>query len=193
MPAGPHYRPVDPMICQGDIISGVPHLVLQTLPLKVVRGPIGKPERPIYGLYSHPGPEPKGGPCKIGQSEGELVAARGYEATAIVLDHDCDMQVQEAGRHTHKYRLVALVRTIAPTLHPDQKDILRGNRNFDHFYLPPDAAVEFPESYVDFGRITCLSPEFLSAGRRLLSMTEEFVTGLHFQLIQFFTRREILS
>src|SRR5262245_48605270 len=118
MPAGPHYRAVDPIICQGDIISGVPHLVLQSPPLKIVRGPFGKSEHPYYGLYDYPGTEPKGGPCKIAQSEGESVIARANEATGIVLDHDCDIQVQEAGRHAHKYRLVALVRRIPSALPP---------------------------------------------------------------------------
>ena len=95
-------------------------------------------------------------------------SSKGQSGYGILLYHYCDIQPD---RHGHANRLIALVRAIDPRLPEVQKDILRQNGNFYYFYLPADPESAFEESYVDFSRISCIAPQHVDAGQRLMSLS----------------------
>jgi hypothetical protein len=177
--AGAFYRPVDADILQGDIFRDVPHLFLKP-PLQAIRGPItGKQGRPSWGIYTHPLPlgsgslpidQPRiGGPFQF--REGEQVPVRCNVTLGIVMNHECDIENEP------EHRLIALVRPLGPVQNPEHRRVIQENRNSAYFYLPSLEGV-MEEAYVDFRRLTSLSPEFLAAINRLTALSPIAVQGL---------------
>jgi hypothetical protein len=195
MTAGSFYRPVDPTVCQGDLFDRVPHLFLRP-PLLALRRVTLAGGREAFGFYEYPPPTEQspgaaqgkqlpGGPFRFNTPEGEDATAWCQVTRAVVLNHDCDIENEP------DHRLVALVRPLAPVRDPAHQDIIRRNLNFNYFYLP--AGEGLAEGYVDFRRITSLSPAFLAAATRLVSLTPEAVQALQFQFFRFLTRRDLSS
>jgi len=81
---------------------------------------------------------------------------------------------------------VALIRPLAPVADPEHRLIIQQNRNSAFFHLPPG---ELEEAYVDFRRITSLSPAFLDAQDRLAALTPQALLALQAQLFRHFTHR----
>ena len=191
MPSDAFYQTGGKDIVQGDIFDGVPHLFLRP-PLHVLRRVTLAGGREAMGFYQYPPPTdespggregkiPPGGPFHLGS--GEQASSFCQVSRAIVLNHDCDIENEP------EHRLVALVRPLAPVRDAAHQEVIRLNQNYSYFYLPAEG--EMPDAYVDFRRITSLTPDFLSISDRLSSLSEESVKALQFHLFRFLTRRDI--
>jgi|ERR1019366_1227484 hypothetical protein len=188
--SGAFYRPVGNDVLQGDIFNDIPHLFLKP-PLKAIRGPITlKGGRPSWGVYDYPlTGEPLelpkiGGPFNF--ALGEQVPVTCNVTRAMVLNHECDIE------NEHEHRLIALIRPLAPVTNPEHRQFIKENRNSAFFYLPPnDGGLE--EAYVDFRRITSLSPSFLVPGNRLSALAPVAVLALQAQIFRHFTHRMLTT
>src|SRR5262249_55418931 len=69
-----------------------------------------------------------------------------------------------------------------------------GGRSCTHGAAPiwrvVDGSLNLADCYVDFRRITSLSPTFLGTGGRVSSLTDTAVKALQDQLFRFWTHRE---
>jgi hypothetical protein len=193
MSAADFYRPVESEILQGDIFRSVPHLFL-TPPIQAIRGPIALPKgRTGYGLYPatwapssqlNPAEQPKiGGAFHF--TEGEQVSVTCHVTRAMILNHECDIE------NDLDHRLVALIRPLAPVVNPEHRLFIQQNRNSAYFYLPPGGG-DLEEAYVDFRRITALSPAFLDPRDRLAALSPDALRALQAQLFRHFTHRLLL-
>ncbi len=187
------YRPPDPELCQGDVIDDIPHLQLKPS-LEIIREVTVAGGRRYWAPYPYP---PVAGKTPDAQApgkkiilppfhvkEGECLPVLSRFTRAIVLNYDCDLV------HEEDSCLVALVRPMGG-VHESDRPTIRGNMNFNHFYLPADRAFGLEEGYVDFRRVTCLDPALLEIiGTRRASLQAEAVKGLQAQFIRFVTRRD---
>ncbi len=189
----PFYKDVAPELSQGDILDGIPHLFLRP-PLFALRKVILAGGREALGFYEYPPPTEESPGASRGKQlpgggfhfqAGEQAAALCQVSRAIVLSHDCDIENEK------EHRLVALVRPLAPVTDPGHQEIIRQNRNFNYLYLP--AAEGLDEAYVDFRRLTSLSPHFLATASRLRSLSGEGVRALQFGFFRFLTHHELTA
>jgi hypothetical protein len=169
------YREPDPKICQGDIIAHVPHLYMQH-PVTVLRATTAKKLGSVYQPFDLGGSPPGG--LKFSRGEPEEVAASCLMARGILLTHGCEVDKDS------KHRMVALVRALPPVeaANPRDAQIIREQKNLSTFYLP-DYPERLEESYVDFRRVSCISPMLIDPSQRIASLTEN---GLKQFLIKFF-------
>lgn len=190
MDASNFYRDPDPELCQGDILYSIPHLHLKP-PFQALRSTTGRGGQQVFtpypfdisALFAHGDhSEPPGG---FKFDRGEQVSSFCQVSLGIILTHDCDIDQDP------KHRLVALIRPLDPRQPAQDQQVIRENRNFNFFYLPPYRD-KMQESYVDFRRITCLAPEFLDKKRRVTSLTKFAIDQLHLRLFQFLTRRDLI-
>jgi hypothetical protein len=188
----PFYRLVDKEILQGDIFEEVPQLFLRP-PLLALRRVTLAGGREAFGFYPFPPPAddapggpsgrvPPGGPFHFGT--GEQTSAFCQVTRAIILNHDCDIENEP------DHRLVALVRPLSP-VPAEHQEIIRHNQNFNYFYLPAEDGL--PEAYVDFRRLTSLSPDFLPVEKRIAALAVESVKALQAQFFRFLTRRDLIG
>ncbi len=72
---------------------------------------------------------------------------------------------------------------------------VREARNFAYFHLPEAIELGLGEAYLDFRRITTISPDLLHAVRapRRCSLTAAAVEILQFQFIRFVTRKDLIA
>jgi len=190
------YRIIDPELCQGDIVDGVPQIRLRP-PLEVIRRFTGRGNREQYAPFPYPPVEGKtpdaeraGKTIKMPPfhvSIGELISAFAVFTRAIVLNYDCDLN------HELDHCLVAVVRPISG-VHEDDRATVRIDGNHNHFYLPADEELGLKEGYVDFRQITCLDPAIVeTVGTRRASLSPEGLDRLKSMFFRFLTRREIIA
>ena len=115
----------------------------------------------------------------------ESVRAEGQVGLAVILTHDCEIENPDSREH----RLMAVVRPLL-NLSPSDREIVRGNRHFGRMWLPAWDAVELPESYVDFRRITTLRKDALPHDHRIASMTDVGRELLQKFTIRYLTEQE---
>jgi hypothetical protein len=189
MPAEGFYREPDPLVSQGDIVRGVPHLHLKP-PLVVLRqrqtrrGFVMDPYEYGTGAEVAEGrntPVPTGG-FNFDRGLDDKVSVFCQVALGIILSRDCDIE------NDRKHRLVALIRPLTG-VQPEHQEIIRANKNFSFFHLP-ELQNKMPESYVDFRRITTLAPDFVDGQDRLASLTGDARNSLYEQLMAFWTEHE---
>src|SRR5262249_7243479 len=126
--------------------------------------------------------------------EGEHLPAFARFTRAILLNHDCDLveyDPEHPERPPPEHCWVAIVRPMAGVNEQDRPTI-RGNQNFNYFYLPADEEHHLEERYADFRQITCLQPALIRAiGNRRASLSPHGVAALQAQLFRFLTRRDL--
>lgn len=188
------YRSPGTDLDQGDIIEGVPHLCVRP-PLEILRRVTMRGGRQHWAPFPYPPEEGKTpdatGPGKtislppFHVKDGEFLAGHAQFTRAIILNYECDLI------HEEDSALVAIVRPMA-AVHEEDRQTIRENRNYNHFYLPADEAFELDEGYADFRRVTSLDPALLeTVGTRKASLTTVGVKGLQAQFIRFVTRRDL--
>ncbi|OYV94691.1 MAG: hypothetical protein B7Z73_02740, partial [Planctomycetia bacterium 21-64-5] len=119
-------------------------------------------------------------------SRGEHVAAFCQSSRAVVLSYDCEIDQDS------KHLLVALVRPLGVVQEPENRRVIRENRNFSFWYLPSDDRFQLVDSYVDLRRLTCLDQSFVNGSRKLASLASDAVRSLQRQIMLYLTRREPL-
>jgi hypothetical protein len=187
MASGGFYRPsLADQVSQGDIFDAVPKLHLKP-PLAVLRrimikgGVEARSYLPVAKTGEPTAPLP-GGPLRLRDKQGEQIECFCQVSRAILLTYDCEID------HDEDHRMVALVRPLTGLPAPSQ-DVIRNNQNFIFFYLPGHA--DFGEGYVDFRRVTCLTPSFLDDATRIASLSSDALMALQRQLLLYLTRREL--
>jgi hypothetical protein len=186
-----YYQAYEDAFRQGDIVADLPHVFLKP-PLYALRRVTLAKGREAMGFYPYPpeetgpgglrGRELPGGAFHF--AEGEEVAALCRLALGVVLNHDCEIE------NEHEHRLIALIRPLAAVEKDEHRRVIVENRNYSFYYLPADGSLGLPECYIDFRRITSLSPDFLTRGRRVASLTETARKALQDQLFRFWTHRD---
>lgn len=175
------YRDTDDKYCQGDLIDDIPSVHLKSLDGALAKCVL-KGNREAWEILPYGGTSPASG--KIPDFKGgEKIPAFCQVSRAILLTHGCDID------NDLKHRLVALVRPLAPVA-PEVQAVIRENRNFSFMHLPADASRNIDESYIDFRRITCITPELLQQGTRLASLSDPGVQAIHERLFRFLTHRD---
>jgi hypothetical protein len=99
----------------------------------------------------------------------------------MLLTHGCDLD------NDTRNRSVALIRPLGAVA-PEHQEIIRQNRNLSYFYLPQSN--EFPESYVDFRRVTSLPPPIVDQSKRIVGLTTTAVQAMQLQFFRSLTRLE---
>jgi hypothetical protein len=196
----------DAELSQGDIIDGVPHLRLaslhqdpdlrRTAPLEIIRRITVRGDRQQWAPFPYPPQEGKTPDAErpgktiilapFHVKEGEFLPVFSQFTRALVLNYDCDLE------HDEGHCLVAFIRPMSG-VHEEDRQTIRENRNFSHFYLPAADELQLGEGYADLRRVTCLDPELLVLGTRKASLTEIGIKALHAQLFRFLTRRDLTS
>jgi len=179
----PFYRPKEPAeVLQGDIFDGQPSIYVLSRPLSVVRTrPEG--ERIHAGVHTEEGQpsEPEGG---YHWDTGEKIICDGILSPAVMLTHDCEIEKDD------KHRVLALIRPWA-TIPAQHQEAIRQGHRYRFFWLPEQNDPDFPESYVDFRRLTTVRPQALQEERRLLSMTDRMRQALAGAFIKYITRKDV--
>jgi hypothetical protein len=172
------YRPVDPQLCQGDILERVPQLFLkeQPRPLRKTTLPGNRVGYELEGLAEEALP--------ITPEEGILVPAVCQVTRAMLLTHNCEIDKDK------KHRTVAMIRPLPENMPNKDREIIRANKRFPFFYLPAGGD-QLPESYVDFRRLCTVSPQWVDAATRLASLTPVAGQAMLLQFFRFLTRVEI--
>jgi hypothetical protein len=168
-----YYEAHEDAFRQGDLVADVPHVFLKP-PLYALRRVTLAKGREAMGFYRYPpdddgpggprGRELPGGPFHF--LDGEEVPAACRLALGVVLNHDCEIENEQ------EHRLIALVRPLKIVENEEHRRVIAENRTYSFFYLPADVSLGLPDCYIDFRRISSLSPESLTAGRRVASLTE---------------------
>jgi hypothetical protein len=99
---------------------------------------------------------------------------------AILLTYDCEIDKDK------RHRTIALVRPMTG-LRPEEQEVIRKNGKYACFYLPALDDAQ-PEGYVDFRRLTTVSPDWLDKGKRIASLSEQARRKLLLRLFLFFSR-----
>jgi hypothetical protein len=113
--------------------------------------------------------------------EGALVPAACHVTRAMLLTHDCEIDKDK------KYRSVALVRPLPANMPTQDRSTIQQNQRFPFFYLPAGGD-QLPESYVDFRRISTVSPRWVDSASRVASLTVAARQAMLFQLFRFLGR-----
>jgi hypothetical protein len=178
MDAASFYRAADASLCQGDILERVPHIILKDQP---------RPLRPTTLTGKKPGyqvDELAPGELPATDGGGVSVAALCHVTRAMLLSFDCEID------NDKKHRLVALIRPLPKDWDEETRRILRDGRNYSYFYLPAGAG-PLAESYVDFRRISTLSPSWVDNANRLASLTMTARQAMLLQFFRFLSRVEL--
>lgn len=178
MDAVSFYRPVDPQLCQGDILERVPHVLLKAQP-RPLRKTTLSGNRIVYEME-----ELAEGALPTTPEEGVLVPATCHVSRAMLLTHDCEIDKDK------KHRTVVLIRPLPANMPAQDRATIQQNRRFPFFYLP-EAGDQLPESYVDFRRMCTVSPQWVDSAKRLASLTAVAQQALLLQLFRFLARVEL--
>jgi hypothetical protein len=182
IPGPSYYRAKEPdEILQGDIFDLEPSVFIQSRPLSVVRTRQAGDGRIHAGLHTEGGDPPEDG---FHWETGEKIVCDGILNRAVMLTHDCEIEKDD------KHRVLALIRPWA-TIPQDFQEAVRQGRRYRFFWLPEQSGPDFPESYVDFRRVTTVRPQALQEEHRRLSMTERMREALAAAFIRFITRKEV--
>lgn len=186
MSDGEFYRPVDELVCQGDLFDGIPSLHLK-YPVNALRPFTGKGGKQNLEQYALPQSGSSSQPLPSGMNPklGLQVSAFCQTTRGILLSHGCDIDKDE------HHRLVAIVRPMESILDEADRETVRSGKRLAFFHLPAALGLGLAESYVDFRRITCLQGKVLAGGMRLASLSGESVNALMGRLMTFFSRREV--
>ncbi len=174
MDAASFYREVDPKLCQGDIFECVPHLLLkdQPRPLHSTTLPGRKAGYQVEELPEGALPQP---------GKEVLAPASCVVARAVLLTYDCEIDKPKS------LRTVALVRPLDPGMPQADREKIRSNQRLAFFHLPAREGT-LPECYVDFRRISTVSPEWVDRGKKLVSLQETARKALLMQFFLFLMR-----
>jgi hypothetical protein len=178
MDASSFYHPVDPQLCQGDILERVPHILLKEQPRPIQKATFPG-NRSAYQLA-----ELAEGALPQTPEEGVLVPATCHVTRAMVLTHDCE--IDKDMRH----RSVLLIRPLPANLPESERTTIRENKKYSFFYLPAGDNT-LPESYVDFRRICTVSPQWVDSATRLASLSPDARQAMLIQLFRFLARVEL--
>jgi hypothetical protein len=184
IPGPSYYRAKEPAeILQGDIFDLQPSIFIQSRPLSVVRMKQAADGRIYAGMHTEDGKptEPEDG---YRWDKAETIVCDGILSRAVMLTHDCEIEKDD------KHRVLALIRPWA-TIPTEHQDAIRQGHRYRFFWLPEQNDPDFPESYVDFRRLTTVRPQALDEERRRLSMTERMREALGFAFIKFITRKDV--
>jgi hypothetical protein len=175
----PFYRPLPEQLCQGDVFERVPLVAVKDLPPVIKKTTLaGKREGFEVVEALLPSQPPNSSPPL-------LVAASCDHTRAVLLTYDCEIDKPSA-----KVLTVALVRPLDPKTPEADKAVLRENRKFAFFHLPPEQA-NGPESYLDFRRIGAVSVEVVKAAIKRASLSDLARKAMLFQFFRFLTRIDL--
>jgi hypothetical protein len=150
MDAAAFYRDVEDQFCQGDIFVDVPHLFLKDRPTS-------PPPLSLAGKKAGSWTDELSGPEPPTAGAEVVVPAPCLVDRAILLTYGCEIDKDK------RHRLIALVRPMT-SLRPAEKDVVRKNGRYACFHLPP-LAPAIQEGYVDFRRMSTVSPGWLEKGK----------------------------
>lgn len=115
-----------------------------------------------------------------------LVGSINYRFShALLLTHSCDIENEE-------FRTLALVRPMADLSSESDIDTIRGNHNYNYYYLPDNPPI-LSEGYVDFRAITTIRKAVLDNCERVISLSDEALRGLYGQLFLCMTHSTVDS
>jgi hypothetical protein len=174
MNAASFYRKVDPKLCRGDVFECVPHLLLkdQPRPLRPATLPGNKSGFLIEDLPEGTLPQP---------GKEFVVPAACVVARTMLLTYDCEIDKPKS------LRTIALVRPLDPKMPQVDRDKVRNNQKLAFFYLPAQDGM-LPECYVDFRRVSTISPEWVDRGKKLASLHETARQAMLMRFFLFLTR-----
>lgn len=170
---------------QGDIYDGAPLLDLRVWPLTAIRPRTFSGNRHALIDYPATGEPPPGGfKWEYPGGEGEIVLARGLVGRAIVLTHECDIENLE------RFRVIAMIRPISvldATLHLKLFSYEMGAA----FPLTAQDAAppRMPLAFVDFRRLTVISPEVLKECKKVACVCDQVRKALATHFSDFLFRR----
>jgi len=164
------YRPKDvppAFPLQGDIYRLVPSVYIPGRPLEIIRT-YGAAGGTVGARVHKEDVEPPSGGFHW---DDERILARGSRTYGILLSHDCEIE------HEQKHRILGLIRPWDRLPVTSQVDVL-GGAHYCFYHLWPSPERQFPESYVDFRRLTTVRPQVLREEDRIMSMTDDARNGL---------------
>lgn len=153
---------------QGDVFAALPSVLAVRRPLQAIRllGAAKEGYQPQVFIHDETHP-PKHGFKWAPADGGDELVHKGFVTKAMLVSHDCEIENDD------RVRLVAMVRPLTDLTDPEiQEDVRRGDVS-GAFYLPrQEPEPSLAESFVDFRRLTPVTPELLVRQEKLLSLTE---------------------
>lgn len=175
MDAAEYYRTPDGAVSQGDIFATVPHFFPKERPKQIALMMATKKAGSLVDEFCGPVPPNCGHEIFM-----PAPARVGY---AVLLSHSCEVDKDKA------HRIIALVRQM-DGLKESEKATIRGNGKYSCFHLP---ALEgrFPESYIDFRRISTVGLDWLSSATRPTALSERARRKMLLAMFLFFSRLQL--
>jgi hypothetical protein len=177
-------RPGDPSLYQGDVVAGVPVVLMP--PASGRPWAILKPSPPTTRDQALAGnlpknfyPRPKEPDPEVWSNHEELVLAKGIKTRIIILTQSCDID----RRH---YLQVAPIYDAAGMTELKLAS-LRTQDIFYMFYLPADGA-DFPESYADLTQIGSVHKSYFKGAVPMKKLSATATTALQAHLADYFGR-----
>ncbi len=100
-----------------------------------------------------------------------------------MLSYDCEIDKDK------KHRVIALIRPVTG-LQAREVEAIRQNKKCACFHLPPWED-QFGEGYIDFRRISTVSPDWLEKQKRTRSLSEGARQQMLLRMFLFFTRLQL--
>lgn len=172
------YKALDPRLCQGDIFACAPMCFISkdATPLRKVQVTQYRLMYELEDEISHSG---DADPQK--RLSRQIMAQCDF-TWAVLLTHDCEIDKPKVSL-LH----FAIIREFPIDWDEKSRTIVKENRSIAKYYVPPVVEGE-PDKYVDFTRITSISPKSLDRMGRLYSLSELARSGLMEQLVRYYIR-----
>lgn len=190
------YRDKPPeLLSQGDIAIDIPWGLIEA-PTTLCR-PIDRKQPNGKARYSCVDPWVMQGSPVPWSRDPEIIHAVGWQAPAMVLWHDCQIEKadnQERDRPEKAFAAIAPIHSLSalqsdtPEKTKDVQDKVRNLRHKSYFYLPAVTAGDFAiqESFVNLRYIWSIRQQTLA--NRPVSLHPEILMSLYSTLFLFFTR-----
>jgi len=163
-----YLRPNQDEDLQGDLFEFLPSVLAVRRPLQAIRflAQAREDHRPQVFIHDEEHPPRNGFKWSTADGGDELVL-KGFATNAMVVSHDCEIE------HDDRVRLVAMVRPLSDLPDTAIRDDVRSGEVSGAFYLPrQDSEPALAESFVDFRRLTPVTPDLLIRNEKLLSLSE---------------------
>src|SRR5262249_36139210 len=100
------------------------------------------------------------------------------------LNHGCEIDKKGTKRLT-----LALIRPIDPSMPQPDQTIIRENRKFAWFFLPPVDGTK--EAYVDFRHLAMVGSDILHNARRVACLSDVARAAMLFQFFRYLSRIDL--
>src|SRR5437868_13106882 len=153
----PFYRSIEERFCQGDIFSSAPTIYLSDRYDKPRAMELGATKNG-YHTDELSWLSPDGSPCGLNRKSGSkvIMPVETLVNPAILLSHGCEVDKYKEQAGKDRPRLIAMIRSLAKAPNEQTKDAIRNGQAVASFFLP-SSSEQFPESFVDFRRISNVS------------------------------------